>query len=404
MTLTIALPWVSACEKFYTGSILVRSMSYFPMHCRSNLARYQRVLCSLACVTIAGGAPQPADAAGYTFTDVSSNGSFFPYYSIPSINNLGTVAFIANVLADGKLLTKVLAWNDGAITEIASSDGLVFTRIGGAGPVINDKGRVVFRGVSRTEGVGIFTGKGGPTRAVVLRSQTVGGLGNVVSINSAGVVSFVANFRGDGVGIYSGSHGIITEIAWRHDATLTRASLSINAAGMVAFYSARRGIFASDGDSKTTIARLDNVTQTYRFVGDAAINDAGTVAFVAPVQHQGDFVQRGIFFGNGEEVTAVAFADYKSNTFTSFDGSVSINSAGKVAFAAYSSGGGPYTGIFTGPDPIVDKVIGPQETLFGSPTNGVGIANHALNDAGQIAFWYSLEDGRLGVALGTPLP
>ena len=127
---------------------------------------------------------------------------------------------------------------------------------------------------------------------------------------------------------------------------------------------------------------------------------------MASVQYQGDaFVQRGIFLGDGEEVTAVALADYKSNTFTDF-GQISINSAGKVVFVGYLSGDGPYRcpGIFAGPDPIVDKVIGPHEALFGSPTNGVYIGNHALNDAGQIAFWYSLEDGGLGVALATPLP
>jgi hypothetical protein len=324
------------------------------------------------------------------------------------------VAFVTDVFVDGKLLVKVLAWNDGAITEIASGFGdsrehpsydLVFTRIGAAAPVINDKGHVVFRGVSRTEGVGIFTGKGGPTRAVILRSQTVGGLGNVASINSAGVVSFVANFRGDGVGIYTSSHGIITEIAWRHDAALRRTSLSINAAGMIALYSARRGIFATDGHSTTTIARLDNVTETYSSVGGLAINDAGAVAFAASGQNRGDaFLQSGIFFGDGEQVTTVALADYKSNTFTHFPGAVSINSAGKVAFVAYVSGGGPHTGIFTGPDPIADKVIGPQEALFGSPTNVVAIGNHALNDAGQIAFWYIREDASVGVALATPIP
>ena len=58
-------------------------------------------------------------------------------------------------------------------------------------------------------------------------------------------------------------------------------------------------------------------------------------------------------------------------------------------------------GVFTGPDPVADKVIDSGDLMlesvirFASPV--------ALNDAGQIAVIYGLADGTQGIAIATPV-
>ena len=60
-------------------------------------------------------------------------------------------------------------------------------------------------------------------------------------------------------------------------------------------------------------------------------------------------------------------------------------------------------GIFTGPDPLKDKVIVVGDTLFGSTFGGLSLSVESLNNTGQIAFWYFLVDGRTGIARADPL-
>jgi hypothetical protein len=85
---------------------------------------------------------------------------------------------------------------------------------------------------------------------------------------------------------------------------------------------------------------------------------------------------------------------------------VGINNIGDVAFLAQLA---PSTfGILTGPDPVADKVIRDGDTLFGSTVTDLffntGPEFDGPNDAGQIAFRYSLANGRSGIALATPIP
>jgi hypothetical protein len=53
-------------------------------------------------------------------------------------------------------------------------------------------------------------------------------------------------------------------------------------------------------------------------------------------------------------------------------------------------------------DDLVDSVIQLGDSLFGSTVTGVALL-HALNDSGQIAFFYGLADGRQGIARADPL-
>jgi hypothetical protein len=88
--------------------------------------------------------------------------------------------------------------------------------------------------------------------------------------------------------------------------------------------------------------------------------------------------------------------------------SPAINNHGLVAFFATTEENGfrTRTGIFTGPDPIADKVIGTNDSLFGSTVTelaGFG-AQGFLNDGGQIAFFARLSNGTQGVFRANPVP
>jgi hypothetical protein len=60
-------------------------------------------------------------------------------------------------------------------------------------------------------------------------------------------------------------------------------------------------------------------------------------------------------------------------------------------------------GIFTGPNPVVDKVIAKGDALDGSTVRFVALTHsQALNEFGQIAFVAGLADGREGVYRADP--
>jgi hypothetical protein len=62
------------------------------------------------------------------------------------------------------------------------------------------------------------------------------------------------------------------------------------------------------------------------------------------------------------------------------------------------------TGIFTGADPIADKVIAIGDTLFGSRVTSLSFSNKGLNNSGQLAFVAGLENGISGVFRADPQP
>src|SRR5690606_5770067 len=80
-------------------------------------------------------------------------------------------------------------------------------------------------------------------------------------------------------------------------------------------------------------------------------------------------------------------------------GGAAINDVGTVAFIAGLDAGG--SGIFTGPDPVGDKVIQTGDPLFGSTLSFLtsAIDPEALNNNGDIAFRYGLANGVQGVAV-----
>jgi hypothetical protein len=164
----------------------------------------------------------------------------------------------------------------------------------------------------------------------------------------------------------------------------------INDLGEVAYfaeYSGGTGIFRGPDPSTDTIA--DSGGPFAGFGLDVSINDAGTVAFVASLDVGGG----GVFIGPDPATDTVA----DSSGAYSVLSTPSINEAGTVAFSAELDAGG--RGIFTGPDPVTDKVIAIGDPLFGSTVTSVNFLSSGLNDAGDVAFSYSLANFRHGIAI-----
>lgn len=340
-----------------------------------NTARHLLLASLLALLAAA-----PAARAQYTFTLIadSDSSTFNAFTYAPSINAAGTVAFGAELDSFG---TGIFTGAGGLTIAIALSSEPTFSEV--YAPSINAAGTVAFLGELDAGGGGIFTGAGGATTTIALSSETTFASVGSPSINTAGTVAFAAFLYAGGQGVFTVTGGTTTSIALSSDPTFSGFShSSINAAGTVAFVgyldAGGYGVFTGAGGETTPIALSSG--PPFSGFNFTAINTAGTVAFSALFDGDGG----GIFTGAGGPTTAIRL-DVAAPP--------SINTAGAVAFldsAIYVSEGGALT-------PVI--FIG--EELFGSTVSDLGFGSTGLNDAGQLAFRYTLEDGRSGIAVAS---
>ena len=361
--------------------------------------------------------PQEAGAQNYTFTNMIDNTGPFTEFDSLALNNFGVVAFAANVLNNNAGVYRTDGVN---VTTVADTTGplelLSFIDM-------NDAGQVAFSALDPFvfNIWGIYRGDG--NSVVTLADHTSWpfseGTGQRIeiwqlpSINNSGAVAFSATggIRGitAGSGIFSGTGGNLTTIA--HAAGLDgpayyfTSTAEINSVGNVAFVGQsvvpdpisvlhRAGIFVGNGGTTTTVIAPGGAydIDTTRYFG---FNDEGVVA-TAAIREEGTDVLR--IDGASVEVIAGPYEDVHE---------VGLNNGGEVAFLAEFA---PNTdGIFTGPDPLADRVIAEGDPLFGSTLLELKpsfFSNNKWmdgpNESGQIAFRYKLADGREGIALATP--
>jgi hypothetical protein len=365
------------------------------------------VLGSMFSAARAQAAPQ------YTFTKVadSAQDGFDPFsFECSAINNRGDIAFrtarvprrgtqliqgIYRANADGKKLT----------TIIEVGDGFDFL---GQIPSINDEGQVSFalrdftqRGQNFLETQSVMRGSGMKPTTIAKTADDFNRFGFEPTVNNDGVVAFKADldtfdtFDNDN-GLFSGrdgkranitTHYLSSTSQFSEFSTLSRPS--INNLGNIAFEesvdSGTSGIFVTDGSSFKTIAAPDpNVN-----VGRPNLNDSGTVVF-----HRffNDRAGEELVSGNGGPLTVIADTSGPFQSFGFFFGftAPALNNNGDVAFLADLDSGG--SGIFVGPDPVGDRVIGTGDTLDGSVVTNLRFCDEGLNDSGQLAFQATFDD------------
>ena len=296
----------------------------------------------------------------------------------------------------------VFEGNGGPITSIALSSGPMFA--GTAGASINDAGTVVFSASLDAGGSGIFTGNGGPTSTVALSGGGVTGFGGAPEINDAGRVLYGASLGG-------GNGGIFLRGGGQPDATVALTSgpmfnaivgATINSQGVVAFSavldSGSEGVFPGSGGPITTTG-----LEPFPDGMGPSINDFGKIAFTGGGPGEG--FGTSIRIGDADSVSTLVS---NAGPFAVFGRYPVINNSGTVIFLSGLDDG--RVELFTGPDPVADKVIVNNEPLFGSivtsfiPNNVESTGVLDMNDAGQIAFHYVIADGREGIAIATPVP
>jgi hypothetical protein len=373
-------------------------------------------------------------APQYTFTRVADSAAdgFDPFsFECSAINNRGDIAFrTARAPKRGSQLVQGIyrANADGSrlTTIIEVGDGFDFL---GQIPSINDLGEVSFalrdftqRGPNFLETQSIRRGDGRkPPVTIASTEERFNSFGFEPTLNNSGVVAFRAQldtfdkFNLD-QGLFSGQDGkrstlttyyLSSTSQFSEFGTLSRPS--INNLGNIAFEAPRdgessSGIFVAEGGGFETIVAPDpNVN-----VGRPNLNDAGTVAF-----HRffNDRAGEELVTVNDGQLTVVADTSgpFQSFGFT-FVGFTppALNNNGDVAFLADLDSGG--SGIFVGPDPIADRVIGTGDTLDGSTVTNLRFCDEGLNDSGQLAFQATFNDPsvpegvRVAVYRATPAP
>jgi hypothetical protein len=354
--------------------------------------------------------PKPAESLSYNFTLIAdTSGDFGPFTSLgqnPTINNAGTVSFIAG----GGGVIRFLTGSGGSLTTIADSTGPISTFTGPAG-VINDSGTVAFFATLDTGVRGIFSGNGGDLTTIA----TTGGaltssFGFTPSINNTGTVAFTTGLTSGGFGVFTGSGGSLTTVATTAGAFNTLQNPDINNLGVVAFSGALdpgplpQYVASGTGEPFTTIVQTGVDGFTLLGLLNVAINDSGTVAF------RGFNPTGGIFTASGGTITPFADSSGALNIALS-NNRVALNNDGDVAFQAGLDAGGEC--IFIGPDAVDDKVICQGDALFGSTighslfpfltTGNIAFFRDGLNDSGELTFWARLLDGREVIVRATPL-
>ncbi|MBD1931224.1 MULTISPECIES: DUF7453 family protein [Cyanophyceae] len=291
----------------------------------------------------------------YTLTEL---GSF-------SINDVGNVAFSANFGTSGIFTSELKNVIEGAIGEDSFTD--VYS------PSLNNVGTVAFlQAISRFSGLTtILAGEESVDNVIAstrfyTEPPAAGVFENISApmINDQGTVAFSADvYQSDSFyddlssGIFTGNgtrdNGeIITNTIADSNGAFNRFSdPSINNSGTVAFSAVLdaglSGVFTGNGTTTTTIA--DSSGAFNSFFGTPSINDFGTVAFLAGLDAGGS----GIFTGNNplkDKVIVTGDTLFGSTVQELSFYREGLNNSGQVAFfASLANGTG---GIFRA-DPIV---------------------------------------------------
>ena len=360
---------------------------------------------AIAILTCAAALCQPKPQPKYAieFTSVTdSTGNFSAFGAFPAINNQGEVAFTA-VKNGSPGVFRSREDMEQFVTIASTKDALDSF---GADVSLNASGTVAFGATTASNSRSIFKGDG-KSLTLIVDSTAAGFVGRVLgspSINASGTVAFSAVFaqRGLPAGVFTGNGGPLTAVAATSPSGFSSfQNAAINASGKVVFEAnladGSRGIFTVSGASFEKIVD-SNAHPEIDTLNDPVINDPGTVAdvaFVLPFDAPEAFTARNGGFTPRNDAANAPFLNTDHP---------SLNNSGAIAFAAIplASVTDP-TGIFlglSGGESLI-PVIRPGDPLFGSTVTQVNLGRFALNDRFQMAFEYTLADGRSGIAIAS---
>jgi len=323
-----------------------------------------------------------ARAVSFKFTriadDSPGSSSFFP-----AINDSGTVAFLrlSNTTDPSLRNDSILISSGGTLTNIFTAQASAFGPPDITPPDINNSGTVAFLFSNR-----VFTSNGTTVTQIASTNNSIAHFFGWPGINDNGTVAFQgAGLSAPGGAVFTNTNGVTSTIFYDSDVSVSGGYIPINDRGTVAFtgYSGTSRILTSSG-GQITLAATD--------AEKPALNNSDTLAFF-------DYSQGipSVVTSRGGVKTTIA----TTGLFRNFSGnSPAINDKGTVAFLAETST--EDRGIFTGPDPVTNKVIATGDSLFGSIVQNVDIGNHGLNNLDQIVFAAYFVNGTSGIYVATP--
>ena len=253
--------------------------------------------------------------SGFRSVIASTLRSEFEFFSTPSINSSGNVAFIATEdtafgrrgislhIGDGRTLE--------TIADIADPSGR-YREFSGQ-PSLNNLGDVAFIGNLRTGGDELAVAKGDSFVSIANTLGSISNIGNY-ELNDRGEVAFLADLTDGSQAIIVGDGSSTTRIAETGDDFADFGFVSINNVGDIAFLSfpapftgAPRETslnFYSEGIISTVISTgdtLDGLLITSIFFGRESLNESGDLVFRASFADGSSGIYRADFNG----ITAV---------------------------------------------------------------------------------------------------
>ena len=405
--------------------IFERSALLTPRRSCAHLNLQAASLAAMA-LLLSGVVPAQAGQSGdYRFTTVidSARDGLVPT-RCAAINTLGTVTVQVEdpVAGVNKLVTKRGA-NDAPVVladtqRVADSPTFCdngFTQIT-SDPSINEKGEVAFQGNLRritdatarpdcqtteqrdTPRQGVFLAKGGERTTIAHTINQPGG--NFISeflvadtaVNGLGKTALVIETDNGDSGLFVGSKAGTFETRFLDSGGLFEtpsSRVAINVLGQVAFEDS--GIFLSNPNG--TFTKIVDSTDGFGSAGDPALNNLGRVAFTAD-RFDENFNQ--IFSVNTSRGAGVTLVAESSPGGYAFFREPSLNDFGKVVFTAdVQPDPDVFTfiqGVFTGPDPVADKILQQGDFHEGVLVTSVVTCSEALNNRGQIVMSVFSED------------
>ncbi|MEH2251616.1 choice-of-anchor tandem repeat NxxGxxAF-containing protein [Nostoc sp.] len=326
-----------------------------------------------------------AQASNFTFTSIVNNRDNKDFFGIGGgpINENGTVAFVATISSGQGIFSSN---GSGAFTTALKPYPQYSYAINGL--AINNSDTVAFRNITTLPPEGLFISKSGNVITVATpRDNLFGTLLTPNTFNNNDTLVFTTLDNLNNGKIITGNGGSLTTVVdTSGQFRFFDQNPTINDSNVVAFEATlkdgRQGVFTIKDGTITTIA--DNTSLFSGGFAGLAINNRGTVLFDASLKDG----QTGIFTSNSGAISTIADT---SGPFSGLGGGINDNN--QVVFGATLRNGAKNVfedGIFTGSDPIADKVIAIGDSLLGGTVTNLLFED--LNNSGQISFLADVID------------
>jgi hypothetical protein len=357
-------------------------------------------LCLLSALAASGPVYAGEQNVRFHFENIADTRSgFTAICDFPAINNSGEVAFVGTLAGVGQ---GVFRSHHGRFRTIASE--LDHLKSFDSRVAINSHGLVAYAADvvgSPTLAVEIRTGDGEHPATVIVNSRDAGFFAfnfGAPALNDEGRVAFAALLSRSGpAAIFTGDGGALhQEVITSDEGFLSIGLPGLNNRGEIVFSGQkadRSGLFAG---AEGHVDVVDSTNSVFQIFDGGVINRSGVVAGV----------------GGNSSLNAVVITVSADGVTQRTDPNKirffvmqppSLNNLGAVAFSAQTAADDERQSLFvelTGGNQVV-PVLQIGDRLFGSIVTDVKIGQFAFNDRSQIAFRYTLQDGRSGIAVAS---